>query len=157
MEQKSITLPKPTPDQAAYLAMIHKACTEYDGSYVVGGPQKPAPTTESGWLVERPPTPDTHPTWWHPQHGWSKDAGRGLRFARKKDAEAYIAGGRFTLDAVATEHLWIGDRVITSVMKDYVWRVAAMLRFLREHDGECLGDHPDWLAKIDALLNETPG
>lgn len=27
-----------------------------------------------------------------------------------------------------------------------------MLELLRDHDGECLGDHPDWLAKIDALL-----
>lgn len=43
-----------------------------------------------------------------------------------------------------------------SSMKDYAWRVAAMLRFLRAHDGECLGDHPDWLARIDALLNEQP-
>ena len=42
-------------------------------------------------------------------------------------------------------------------MKDFAWRAAAMLRFLKEHEGECLGDHPDWLARIDSLLNETPG
>lgn len=28
----------------------------------------------------------------------------------------------------------------------------AMLRFLREREGECLGDHADWCARIDALL-----
>jgi hypothetical protein len=39
-------------------------------------------------------------------------------------------------------------------MKDYAWRCAAILRFLRANDGECLGDHPDWIARIDALLNE---
>jgi len=42
-------------------------------------------------------------------------------------------------------------------IKDFAWRAAALLRFLREHDGECLGDHPDWLARIDALLNENLG
>jgi hypothetical protein len=29
----------------------------------------------------------------------------------------------------------------------------AMIKFLRENDGECIGDHPDWLAKIDQLLD----
>lgn len=28
-----------------------------------------------------------------------------------------------------------------------------MLAFLRTQDGECLGDHPDWLRKIDLLLD----
>lgn len=28
----------------------------------------------------------------------------------------------------------------------------AMLRFLREREGECLADHADWCARIDALL-----
>lgn len=50
---KPITLPPPTPDQLAYLNAIHRACTEYDGSYVVGGPKKAAPVTpNSFWVIE---------------------------------------------------------------------------------------------------------
>jgi hypothetical protein len=29
-----------------------------------------------------------------------------------------------------------------------------MLKFLRERSGECLGDHPKWLAKIDELIGD---
>jgi hypothetical protein len=25
--------------------------------------------------------------------------------------------------------------------------------FLRQHDGECIGDHPDWIAGMDKLLD----
>lgn len=32
-----------------------------------------------------------------------------------------------------------------------------LMRFLREHDGECLGDHPDWLKKIDAAIAKAGG
>ncbi len=28
-----------------------------------------------------------------------------------------------------------------------------MIKFLREHEGECIGDHPDWLAGMDKLLD----
>lgn len=61
---------------------------------------------ETGWLIERPATADLEPKWWHPQNGWTKNAGRGLRFARKEDADAYIASGRFTCDVLAVEHAW---------------------------------------------------
>jgi hypothetical protein len=50
---KSITLPPPTPDQLAYLDKIHRACTEYDGSVIVGGPKgEPAPATGTFWVIE---------------------------------------------------------------------------------------------------------
>lgn len=29
----------------------------------------------------------------------------------------------------------------------------AMIKFLREHDEECIGDHPDWLARMDRLID----
>jgi hypothetical protein len=28
-----------------------------------------------------------------------------------------------------------------------------MIKFLREHEGECLGNHPSWLAGVDKLLD----
>lgn len=28
-----------------------------------------------------------------------------------------------------------------------------MVKFLREHDGECPGDHPAWIAGMDKLLD----
>ena len=37
-------------------------------------------------------------------------------------------------------------------MKDFARQLAAMLRFLRTHTGECLGDHPEWLSRIDVML-----
>jgi len=40
--------------------------------------------------------------------------------------------------------------------KDWAWRMAAMLRFLKENTGECLGDHPSWIDKIDHLLQFNP-
>ncbi len=36
-----------------------------------------------------------------------------------------------------------------------LWRsneLYRMIKFLRDHDGECIGDHPDWLAGMDKLL-----
>lgn len=38
----TITLPQPTPDQAAYLAMI-LAASSYDPRTIIGGPNKPKP------------------------------------------------------------------------------------------------------------------
>lgn len=31
-------------------------------------------------------------------------------------------------------------------------RATQLLMKLRENDGECIGDHPDWIAEIDAIL-----
>ena len=28
-----------------------------------------------------------------------------------------------------------------------------MIKFLRDHDGECIGDHPAWIAGMDKLLD----
>lgn len=39
-------------------------------------------------------------------------------------------------------------------VKAWAWEVSAMLGFLRAHDGECLGDHPDWITRIDNLLKQ---
>lgn len=44
-----------------------------------------------------------------------------------------------------------------NLVYDAVFSLAAMLVFLRERQGECLGDHPDWMEKIDQLLNSYPG
>lgn len=68
------------------------------------------PMATYAWLVEWPGTQDMPVRWWHPEHGWTIDASRALRFARKEDAEAYIErpGGAGRLNpAVATEHVWM--------------------------------------------------
>lgn len=65
---------------------------------------------ESGWLIEWPATDNNPPRWWHPVDGWMVDAGRGCRFARKDDAEAYIKTGCYCVPVIATEHVWIGLR-----------------------------------------------
>lgn len=60
------------------------------------------------WLIERPQTPDLNATWWHPKHGWTRDANRAIRYARKQDADDAIMEGRgFTRDVVATEHIFV--------------------------------------------------
>ncbi len=68
---------------------------------------------------------------------------------------------RFMIDGVPDEptlgdmlHLATGD---FEKLKDYAWRAAAMLRFLLAHEGECIGDHPDWVKRINAMLSEQPG
>lgn len=84
---------------------LHQQVTDLLGAVMKA---RSAPKEESGWLVERPATPDAIPTWWHPKHGWTKDASRGLRFGRQEDAAAYIEAGQFTADVVASEHVWVG-------------------------------------------------
>jgi len=62
---------------------------------------------EQGWLIEGT-TPDGLPIWWTAQvMQWSFDAFKGVRFARKEDAERIIASWDKSLwpfDARATEH-----------------------------------------------------
>lgn len=42
---------------------------------------------------------------------YTPDSNAALRFSRKQDAEAFIkAFDRFLLHAVATEHMWMGER-----------------------------------------------
>lgn len=67
-------------------------------------------TDEIGWLCELPSTA-FGPSWWcAPEHEWTKDASKALRFARKQDAENYIAEiGEWT-DVIATEHMWAAKR-----------------------------------------------
>ena len=64
---------------------------------------------ETAWLIEmkepehnKPPVP----RWWHPKHGWMWDANLALRFARKLDADDYIAE-RNCLPGKAAEHRFL--------------------------------------------------
>jgi hypothetical protein len=65
---------------------------------------------ETGWLVEWPGTQDQPVRWWHLKNGWTIDASRATRFARKQDADDYIQncgpGGLPMKWAIATEHMW---------------------------------------------------
>jgi Lar family restriction alleviation protein len=75
--------------------------------------QKERETDEKGWLAElRSGVLDQGgPSWWeiNPQiedgGWWTKDASKALRFARKIDAENFIADIGWT-DVSAVEHMW---------------------------------------------------
>ena len=61
---------------------------------------------EAGWLCELPSTA-FGPSWWCvPEHEFTTDASKALRFARKQDAEDYIAETGEWTDVIATEHMW---------------------------------------------------
>lgn len=62
---------------------------------------------DSAWLVEMIANDDAPaPRWWHPEHGWTFDANKALRFAREQDAADYIKAQR-SLHAKATSHMWM--------------------------------------------------
>jgi hypothetical protein len=63
---------------------------------------------EIGWLIEKR---TSTPEWWTGDN-WSTDAGIGLRFARKIDAENIIKKEKLFYCSVpikATEHEWINE------------------------------------------------
>ena len=70
---------------------------------------------EIAWLIEIPMTTfGGPPVWWTGDYStmtslWSEDSLKAVRFARKQDAEAVIAGAVpsiFKKDSMATEHVW---------------------------------------------------
>jgi hypothetical protein len=71
---------------------------------------------ETGWLLEQPAAHGHGPLWFYlgkddgeDGTGWTSDSIAALRFARKQDAESYIADIGWT-EIVATEHEWLGPR-----------------------------------------------
>lgn len=112
MERKPITLPRPTPDQMEYLAMILKA-SEYDGSYIVGGPKKPVddgrlPDRETFWLVERKVSP---PQYVGTASGWTSDPWRAERFKSERAAhDHWRLMTLFREESAPVEHLFINRR-----------------------------------------------
>ncbi len=62
---------------------------------------------ETAWLIEWPSAPGFQPRWWHPVNGWTTDASRATRYARKIDAEGHIERGCFVVGVCATEHAWL--------------------------------------------------
>lgn len=64
---------------------------------------------ETGWLIE---LKRRTPTWFQLAYDdvhWTADASKAIRFARKQDAEAYIANIGWT-EAFASEHMWCAPR-----------------------------------------------
>lgn len=87
---KPIILPPPTQDQMDYLAMILRA-SEYDGSYIVGGPKKPVddgrlPDREAHWLLERNVQPPQYLT---DGRDVDPDPWRAMRFKTERAAHDY--------------------------------------------------------------------
>jgi hypothetical protein len=91
-----------------YLAMILKA-SEYDGSYIVGGPKKSiddgkVPDRETFWLVERKVSP--------PQYvggiDWTMDVWQARRFKNEREAHDHWRTMRLFRDESApVEHMFI--------------------------------------------------
>lgn len=69
-------------------------------------------TIERGWLCEW--RLRTGPEWWSIEDTqgeggyFTRDSVKALRFARRRDAEAYIEDAGWT-EIVATEHEWAAD------------------------------------------------
>jgi len=82
--------------------MIDRAWQKLESSAAV-----PDESKESSWLVEWPISDNLPARWWHPGGGWMIDANKAIRFARKVDAEDFIANTRLVGGIVATEHVWL--------------------------------------------------
>jgi len=68
---------------------------------------------ETAWLIEMPlKSVGGPPVWWtgrytgHMTDPWTLDSLQAVRFCRKQDAEAVMAGTIRLKEAVATEHIW---------------------------------------------------
>lgn len=63
------------------------------------------------------------------------------------DASAFYASAAISLKRIADgmELRALGDDPTAT-------RAFAMLTKLRANDGECIGDHPDWMREIDDIL-----
>ena len=75
---------------------------------LLGDAQTECMTKETGWLIEWPGHNVYPVRWWHPEHGWTSEANKALRFARKCDGEDYSKEKRLGWIKV-TEHMFIGD------------------------------------------------
>jgi hypothetical protein len=112
MDHKPITLPRPTQDQMDYLAMILKA-SEYDGSYLVGGPPKPkddgrVPDRETFWLIERKCTPPQYTTDRSTRPMLSPDPWRAARYDTEREAHtAWLALISLRDECHVVEHMFI--------------------------------------------------
>ena len=53
-------------------------------------------------------------------------------------------------DKLQMEH-WDGELLALFALQR-IEELESALKFLRGHDGECLGDHLDWLRQIDDVL-----
>jgi hypothetical protein len=67
--------------------------------------------SETAWLIEAVRNDSGH-RWWTGAGGpganwWTSDPNACVRFSRKQDAEAVIAGVNFGEPSVATEHEWM--------------------------------------------------
>lgn len=72
------------------------------------------------------------------------------RAAQRHDSKG--AAFTATIDGKANaEFLCLAVNVHDQLVRE-VAELRVMLKYLRDHPGECLADHPNWLAKIDALL-----
>jgi hypothetical protein len=79
------------------------------------------------------------------------------------DASAFYASAAISLKRIAdylqpeTVRVSIEENSITIVPPPHGFsvqytRAIELLTKLRDNEGECLGDHPDWLREIDAIL-----
>lgn len=85
------------------------------GKTAVARSANPRPKDETGWLCEL----KNNPPLYHilPEPHWTAIAGDALRFARRVDAEAYIADMGWT-EVVAVEHMWTAQMTPSHLAED---------------------------------------
>lgn len=85
-----IKVPILTPDQAAYLEMLHQNMTDFIESAVVNGPREAdgrVPDRECFWLVERNVSPPQYVS--SNSAGWHSDPWQAVRFKTERAAHDF--------------------------------------------------------------------
>ena len=68
---------------------------------------------QAGWIIEQDDPPIYHTVSSDHDEHWTSDVNKALRFARKKDAEAYVDHVGWTVPPVRiAEHMWPLPRVV---------------------------------------------
>lgn len=108
----------PAPLFANARAALTKAQQRIEGS-PAGHPSGHCPisslpsTTERAtdeqavWLIEWPEDDNVPVRWWHPVHGWVRDANKAMWLGRKSDAAGYISANVFCSNVKATQHIFM--------------------------------------------------
>ena len=103
---------RPTQDQLVGEAIAAQIIARIDAAH-------PASREETGWLVElkgQTPSWSTLFAGDYDDH-WTEESTKAIRFARKVDAEAWIAWHGWT-EAFASEHIWNDGRDRSSLAED---------------------------------------
>jgi len=109
------TTPDPEPcEVCGYTSGHRESCPAYFGNAPTPAPQDEAAERKSVWLIERRHGADNSGWWLGRTNGvdrFSWDINQAVQFRSKTDAESVINAASMGLSIIATEHLFIADRV----------------------------------------------